>query len=373
MARENNFLLGNGERLTRPEEKYSHGGSKHSPYTFGEAQNRLSAKLQQTVAENAKLTPEVCPNGETVAIVTMHPRYISKTDFPAALLGEVGLRPIGNRMRDISPEKWGTKKPPSTPMLGEDIFVAGQRDAFAQWSLDIEHWSPGGVHNYIVGIEEIGPFSANSKIRALPDLPGKEVLLEAVLHNANSREILENFYAYATNIGAKPLSEFSRKVKGLTFIPVRCAFESVTELAAFSFLRVVRGMPSLRSMTPSFLRSMSTRVTLPKTQPPPTAPNVAVFDGGIPETMRDSLSPWVNYVEGHNIGPRSPELETHGLGVTSALLFGPLSDGSPPAAPHCRATHVRVVDADDDGSDLMYVKVLRRITRYMTENRDKDV
>jgi hypothetical protein len=87
MARENNFLLGNGERLTHPEEKFAGGGSKHPPYTFGEARNRLSAKLQQTVAENAKLTPEVCPNGESAAIITMHPRYISKADFPGELLG----------------------------------------------------------------------------------------------------------------------------------------------------------------------------------------------------------------------------------------------------------------------------------------------
>ena len=215
MARENNFLLGNGERLTKPEDKLFGGRPKKPPYTFGEARERLSRKLRETVAENAKLKPEVCPNGEAVAVITMHPRYISKSDYPGALLNEVGLRPVGNRIREITPEKWGTKKPPSTPMPGEDIFVAGQRAAFAQWSRDIDHWHPIGMHNRIVSIEEIGAFPADAKIRALPETPGKEVLLEVVLHNAGSREIPEAFYAYADRIGARPLPELSRKVKGL--------------------------------------------------------------------------------------------------------------------------------------------------------------
>jgi hypothetical protein len=139
-------------------------------------------------------------------------------------------------MRGIYPEKWGTKETPSTPMPGEYFFVAGQRDAFAQWSRDIQRRSPGGAHNYIVRIEAIGSFPATAKIRALPDSPGKELLLEVVLHNANSWEILEIFFAYASNIGAKPLLGFRQKMKGLTFIPVRCAFENVPE-PAFSFLR----------------------------------------------------------------------------------------------------------------------------------------
>ena len=112
VPRANNFLLGNGERLTSRVHVPSGGGEKNPPYTFERAQRRLSSKLSDMVVELDAIPNEAAPKDEVVAIVTLHPRYIAKSDFPQELLSAVGLRPIGSRSRTIVPESWGIKKTP---------------------------------------------------------------------------------------------------------------------------------------------------------------------------------------------------------------------------------------------------------------------
>ena len=96
VPRANNFLLGNGERLTAKVRVATGGGEKNPPYTFERAQRRLSSKLRETVIALDAIPDDAAPKDEVVAVVTMHPRYISKSDFPQELLSAVGLRPIGS-------------------------------------------------------------------------------------------------------------------------------------------------------------------------------------------------------------------------------------------------------------------------------------
>jgi hypothetical protein len=71
----------------------------------------------------------------------MHPRYISKSDFPEGLLTSVGLRSIGSRSTSIKPEKWGIEKHPDNEVITEQVFVAGTKAAYHQWSDKINSWS----------------------------------------------------------------------------------------------------------------------------------------------------------------------------------------------------------------------------------------
>jgi hypothetical protein len=60
---------------------------------------------------------------------------------------------------------------------------------------------------------------------------------------------------------------------------------------------------------------------------------------------RRPLSPWATLVEPAGLGASVGAFEEHGLGVTTAFLFGPLaSSGQAPAPPLCAVDHVRVLD-----------------------------
>src|ERR1700678_3091421 len=97
MARKNNFLLGFGERLTARVEVPSGGGEKNPPYTFSAARTQVEGWLTTSLASFDSLAADAAPNDEVVGLLTLHPRYVSKSDFPRDLLEATGLRAIGSR------------------------------------------------------------------------------------------------------------------------------------------------------------------------------------------------------------------------------------------------------------------------------------
>lgn len=185
MPREHNFLLGFGERLSTPVDVPTGGGDKHPAYDFETAKERLANKLASASQRFSKLPDSACPEGEVVAVVTMHPRYISKSDFPDDLLRSVGLRSVGSRPRAIKPEKWGIEKHPEEAIT-EDIFVAGSRAAYENWANRIEGWSASSAAaREISHIEDVGAFEARDKLKSIP-IDKSQAALEIVLHNAGS-------------------------------------------------------------------------------------------------------------------------------------------------------------------------------------------
>lgn len=89
MSRDKNFLLGQGERLTSPVKVPKKPGEKNPPYSFSKAKERLEKKLTVVSKELDSIPKEACPKDQVVALVTMHPRYISKSDFPEDLFRSV--------------------------------------------------------------------------------------------------------------------------------------------------------------------------------------------------------------------------------------------------------------------------------------------
>lgn len=128
MARKHNFLLGNGEKLTGAVPLITGGGPKFPPYELSEATLRFKKRAREVSTEVRQLPQEACPGDEAVLSVTMHPRYVSKSDFPTRLFTALGLRSVGSRVARIKPDKWGIQKHPETEVLTEEIFVAGSRD-----------------------------------------------------------------------------------------------------------------------------------------------------------------------------------------------------------------------------------------------------
>jgi len=371
MARKNNFLLGFGERLTAAVEVPSGGGDKNPPYSFSEARTSLANWLTTTVASFDSLSRDATPNDQVVGVITMHPRYLSKSDFPSDLLAATGLRAVGSKTVKVRPRNWGIEKHPDEAFT-EAIYVAGSREQYRKWSSQIKRW-PEDVRGAeaLSHIERLGAFEASSKLRGFTDAEVGKGIMEVVLHNSGDQRIVEAFAEFVLRRGGEPLRRYRRDIRGLTFFPIRMAYSKATEIAQFSFVRVARPMPMLRPLSPLILRGLKTspKATIPQSGPVDPSVKAVIFDGGLPTLSRAALSRWVQYVEPANIGEPVPAMEEHGLAVTSALLFGHANEAEPLETPLCSVDHVRVIDAatGKDG-DLKYLDVLERILEHLDAN-----
>jgi hypothetical protein len=375
MAENTNFLIGYGERLASDIAAPAGGAPKAHPYSFAEARRRLAPKVKNTVKELARLPDELCPKDQTVALVTLHPTYLSKTYYPAELLKTYGLETVGSRSRQVSPHKWTKKKPPASAVTSE-LFVAGTRSRFRALAENIDHLGEAeSGANDLIKIEDFRTQPAEEKLKPFRS-DDKEPLLEVVLHAqpvAEDAFILEGFEAYLGTLDIEANLDKRRFfAEGLCFLPLRVPRKVAAEVVKYSFLRFAREMPRLRQFrpvaraTPGF---SPFACRLPKTGPIDRDIRVAVFDGGV--KADGQLDAWVSRKKTKDLGDPVPEFQNHGTAVTSALLFGPLQDGVVADRPYASVDHYRVLDADtlkDDQQELY--SVLGRIQEVL-ESRPK--
>ena len=295
MARKNNFLLGNGEKLTGPVEIRSGGGPKNPPYRLAEARARFKSRIHAATVGVRALPPAACPGGEAVLAVTMHPRYVSKSDFPAPLFTALGLRAVGSRTTKVKPEKWGIKEPPAGEVSTEEIFVAGSRDQILQLENRVDKISSDSTAaDDLSHIETVSFQSAQAKLKSVP---AAKSWLEVALHNQARVNVLSAFERYATDLGARVDVERSREVGGLTFVPVSASGPVSQQIARFSFLRVARSMPTLRPLRPPLLPiATKQKAALPADDAVSSDCRALIFDGGIPASAIPSLRRWVKLI-----------------------------------------------------------------------------
>lgn len=368
MPRERNFLLAYGQRLTARVEVPKGGGDKNPPYPFPQAQARIGRRATVVAKQVDALPTRACPGDEVVLALTMHPRYISKSDFPDQLLNTLGLRSVGTRAKRVTPENWGIKKPPKDS-LTEEIFVAAPRDRVRRLNQIVSAMTPRSVGaDDLSHLEDISFPAGTTKLKNLGDVPAKDRRwLEIVLHNRGRVDVLTAFVDYAQSLQSEVDVARSRHVGGLTFVPVAADANGAEKLADFSFLRVARAMPSLRPLSPSLIRANAT-VVIPKDLAITTTCRALIFDGGIPDGVRAALAPWVTLIEPPGVGPSVPQFEEHGLGVTSAFLFGPILNPAALARPVCAVDHVRVLDDKVlTPTDPYYFDVLDRMLQYFDD------
>lgn len=364
MGPKKNYLLGKGELLTNRVKKKSGGGQKNPPYDVQTAKKRVSDRINKTLHDFEALPDEACPNDKVVAALTMHPRYISKSDFPDELLSASGLKAIGGKAAYVKPEEWGVKNHPDGAV--SDIwFVSTTRHSMRNWSENLLQWTkPETVLSQLQSVEDFFAPDATSKIKKIV-ISGEEAVYEAILHSDASPEIIDSFYNYVDWVGANPIKDRVRFSGGVIFVPIKANDELVEKLADFSFLRAIRRMPELRTFRPPVLRSDHVRIPqLPEPTVLDLDTRVAIFDGGLPESS--PVRPWVNYIEPSGIGPALPEALEHGEAVTSAFLFGHLTPSSEVGIPHTFVDHVRVID-DKTGNagDFEMYDVLDRILSHL--------
>lgn len=366
-----NFLLGKGERLAEDIRVGSPPVTKVSPYTFDQAKERLAPMLKSVASEIESLPSEACPDDFAVATITMNPEYIAKTYFPSELFRAVGLESIGSRARSIKPEKKSGEREPVEAFTTE-LFVIGKRISFQRWSDTLgtlKETDPGATQ--IKGIEEISFQSPEEKIKHDDDNDNKKVY-EVVLHldeEKGENRYLSQFKNYLKKRNLTP--DFTRRfyAGGLCFLEMEAPTEQTEYIAQFTLVRVVRTMPSLRLLRPAIRTGgvdKSIKVTIPDINPLDANIKVAIFDGGIPD--KHPISRWATNYDVHGIGAPVAELQEHGVGVTSAFLFGHIDPKVPLPQPYSYVDHYRVLD-DVPGKDPYELfEILDRIKDVLDTN-----
>lgn len=345
------YLIGKGELLTYPIDPPPMKPNKVHPYTLQEAKAALLPQIEQTNSSLAELPQLACPDDLAVAKVLLHPSYVAKSFFPTELLRDAGLVSVGSKTVRITPRKHVQKNPPAqndTTML----FIAGERTAFARLG-NFANSLNADTRQAIqfAEIESIQPMVADDRIKIGPDAVGYYEVGLHLLSDADRRTIQDPFVAYAEHCKFEVLQTLAFQAGRMLFFPVRGNSENLHALARFTMLRVIRPMPKLRSM-PSPMRSTSVGLgfQLPAAEPFSKEPKVAILDGGLP-----AMHPIDSYIGRYFTSDASaqdvPSYLDHGLGVTSAFLFGSIVPGQEAQRPYAYADHYRVLDAQSNAED----------------------
>ncbi len=348
-----NFLIGRGELLAQDIQIKKGGPEKKAAYTLLEAREALAPQAKATAEAMASLPEGACPQDMAVARLILHPEYIAKSYFPSGFLRATALRSLGSRTVTVTPRKW-TKKGPPLAVSTTEIFVTGQRDSFQQlesWLVDSPIGEP--ATGEIVRVERLNSFAPENRYKSLG---GKsQRFFEVGVHllgNEDSTFIQMAFRKFAQAIDIKVHDRLALQAGSLWFVPVEGTSESMRSLAQFSFIRVLRPMPLLRGMRPVNRNSpIAVSCQLPNEMPLSAEPRVAILDGGLPK--QHALSPmWLNsYKVSDPTAKDDPSGLEHGLAVTSAFLFGPLTPGGVASRPFTSVDHVRVLDDDAKTED----------------------
>jgi hypothetical protein len=366
-----NFLLGKGERLVENVAGVRGGAPKSHPYTFAEAKSRIAPMLTRMVRGIDQLPAEACPNDVAVAAVTLNPEYIAKSYFPEKLFESLGLEPVGSRPRRIKPERRSKGREPEETITTE-LFVMGPRSAFRNWrsSLGKLDQDADGAKD-LPTIEQVAAPSSRDKIKGHLPKQGN-VVFEAVLHSGSSTGVtgtVPQFTEYLRGIGLKEPVGRHFSASGLCFIELEAPVELADRIASFTPVRALRQMPALRILRPSF---RSSRVPMQAVELPTKGPldpkiRVAIFDGGIPDGH--SITKWAKSVEPAGIGAPFDEFQKHGVGVTSAFLFGHIDPSKQLDRPYAPVDHYRVLDTTPGQDPHELYEVLDRIDRVLVENK----
>lgn len=344
MAREKNFLVGNGERLISTEIRKTGGGTKKSPYSFDEAKDRLSFQLEQLISNISALPSEAKPNNEAVVSVTLHPRYVSKSDHPQKFFESQELIAVGSKSKYIKPEKWGTKRIPDEESLTDIYYIKSSISNLSNFLHTIDDLPENELNKTICYFEQFNIDSSMEKFQG--DINGYSdkgnVLLECVLHNGSSENILSEFFEYLSTLDNQIEYKVGkvRSVGHLGFVPVMTNSKNLENIGKFSFLRAFRKMPELRPFRPPLTRTVDDQLSKLPANVLFKGIKAVVFDGGLSETLH--LPSYIKYEEMAGIGKPLEELTRHGLAVTGAYLFG----------------HIDRIDRLNSISNVTHVRVL---------------
>ena len=348
-----NYLIGKGELLTYPiDAPRKQPGEKKYPYSLIEAKSILIPQIEETIQFFNSLPKEAFPQNVAVAKLALHPSFIAKSYFPKLLLKQTGLTSVGSRTLRVRPRRL-TKASSPIELETTEILVAGQRQDIQnipQFISDINDDMP--IANQLRELEFFQPMTAADRLKINFDEDDLSFgIFEIGLHYPPEEiecNLRLEFTLYANSLGFEVKSDFVFTAGRLMFLAVEGDAARVKDLASFSLVRVVRVMPKLRGVA-SVIRSASRGLegALVDTEPLSKEPKVAILDGGLP--LNNFLDRYVRKVFASD-GAASdvPQYNEHGLGVTSAFLFGSIDPNIGLSTPYSYVDHHRILDSETD-------------------------
>ena len=358
MTEKGKFLLGYGKELS--EVAYVGGPSNAVPPYSVERQQQRLLPMFAALDEDAAIIPmSAAPEGQVVAIIQLHPSALSRSAFPDALMRRAGLRLLGSKPTRHRPEAGrGHDLIDGLPVT--DLFVAATRQDFrtaSQLLMDQQRLQPkDALGEDFQAIESLRLMTPSDRVKSR--IAKKKDELELVLHyNATrDRKWRAAFTRYAKSVDFHLDAGLEFQRRDLLFLTATASREAAEKLSLFTFVRAIRPLPEPRPLEkPKILRSSSPKVFLPEGLSIEPKCRMAIFDGGLPENH--PFQKWARAIEPlphHAIGMAIPDLQAHGIAVTSAALFGPLTLNSMAPRPFCNVDHFRVLGANTGGKKGLY-------------------
>lgn len=364
-----NFLIGRGELLTADIPSIKRKMDEKDPlYTFAEAKAELLPQFSSTSQILDALPDAAFPGDIAVIRMVLNPAFIAKTAFPGSFLSAANLVPIGSRSTRIVPRKTNKKKKTKDEVTTTELFVAGKRSTFRNITKFIEELDEDSVEaKQLTRFERITKFIAK---KSIGDKSKKVEYFEAAIHllpNDDPVFIQSSFKKYASRLGFEIYDRLSFQAGTLWFVPISGPSSAIETLSQFAFVRLVRNIPQLRGFRP-IQRASGVNLTcqLPTEAPLSSLPRVAILDGGLPENH--SLSNWLgSYTELDEDADSVEGGMEHGLGVTSAFLFGPITPQNSAKRPFSYVDHLRVLDSksEDEEDPLELYRTLGLIEQVL--------
>lgn len=367
-----NFLIGNGQALTETITGPSRSIEKAEVYSLHQARLRLSADLDALASSVQQLPGMACPEDIAVAKFTINPAFIARSYFPKHMFGSLGMVSVGSRAVRLVPEAWKRKGEPQETSTTE-IFVAAKRHTLT----NLRAWSEALTEGTdqardFAHLERVAPFLASERIRGVATNARPEIrrFFEVGLHlipNDSTQLVERCFKVFANSLDIEIKDELTFSASNLWFVPASATLTQIRQLAQFSFVRVIRPMPEMRSVKQGS-RAGTARLhcELPNDEPLSAEPRVAILDGGLPDSH--AIGRWVrNYRLMDETAKATPAGAEHGLNVSSSFLFGPLHPSDVGSAPYSYIDHVRVFD-DVRQDPLELYRSLRFVEEVLLSN-----
>lgn len=346
------FLIGKGELLTYDIPPPPIKPEKAHPYTVAEAKAYLVPKMLSTAMELQELPTQACPDDVAVAKIDIHPAYIAKSFFPKELLKAANLTAVGSRNIRVRPRN-DLRKTAPPECDSTQLFIAGSRSAFARLpaiTRELSEFSKAGEQ--LIEIEDFSAMRGDDRVRGQIDR--QATVFEVGLHLLpdHTPEALQAIFSrFSKNLGFRVSEDLQFLAGRMMFVPVTGDAAAIPALSQFSLIRALRTMPTLRGARPVVRGSLvQIGFQIPTAAPLSNEPSVAILDGGLP--AQHILGQFVrNYRKSDEGAQDIADYNSHGLGVTSAFLFGSIKPGGDAARPYAAVDHYRVLDAQSDDED----------------------
>lgn len=354
MAKKVNYIIGHAEKLTDLTPPPRIDPKSEPLYTFEEAKSRLKPQLKSTSDKLQQLPDALCPRDFAVSELTLHPSYIAKGHFPKKLFKAMGLRSVGSKGVHVLPDRWTRKgQPKDSPTT--KVFVAGKREQLTNFYKELDTLNEDRPESKdLHKIWNIDVPDPKTKLKIEQTASNKhhyyEIGLQLIPDNT-SDFIKTSFLNYLDSLEVEYKSELIFQISNLVFLPIFSSRRQVEKIAEHPFVRVIRNVPKLRAID-QLVRATNVdfQASLPNSDPLSSDIKVGILDGGLP--TNNSLSRWIkNYHLAEPTAKDYPEGPLHGLGVTSAFLFGPLSSNSIADRPFSHVNHHRILDSSTEDED----------------------